>query len=125
VKLFLPIPPCLPANPYALGGGFGLGNVYVEHGSLGYSVGQSFRNYFFYRTEGRPKIGIPRIIAQRKTNGRNPLDTCFDRGTHGTGIDNVYGGVGTVIDAANTNIGLSVQNHAKGQFHTISGRATT
>lgn len=91
----------------------------IEHYAFGYAIFQGIDRYGFDVILDGFEIGVPRVIAERKAYGGNSLYSGFYRSAHGTGVNDVHGRIGTVIDAAYADIGFPFQYFVYRKFYTV------
>jgi len=83
VKILFPVGVGLPANFYSLDFRTGkLRDIDIENNSLGKFSLQGLPGNYFYKSLGRIKISIYRMVEKRKADGRNSLCPCFNCSTH-------------------------------------------
>ena len=74
-------------------------HIYIQQRTIRQIIGQHRLHDGFDVGLYHLEIGIPAVIAQRKSNGFHPIDRCFHRGTHGTRINHIDAGIAAVIYA--------------------------
>ena len=99
------------------------GDVHVQACALGRAFLQHFLRDRTDRPAGAPEVGVLGKVAQRKPHGGDAFQRPFHRGAHRARVDDVDRAVAPVVDAAEQDVWLPVQNLVDGQLDAVDRRA--
>ncbi len=70
--------------------------------------------------DGRFEVGLGRVVVQRQPHGRDAVEAALDSRTHSTGVHDIDGGIGAVVDARQHQIDLALlQEVVERHLHAV------